>query len=159
MSLAAKYPTIVLEIKRAILEHKINLDLLKPLNDDATDSSRPLFTSRPSFLSPIAFDYQNCRERYLIPLGLHPWVELCYYSGIPAVAEDSYISSSPWPAKQKTYFQFGVERGSTVTGNTIQFDERNLPVEEKDHGIEWTKDRIVKGSLPLAIAFLVSCFA
>lgn len=133
------------------------MDQLKPLNDDATDSSRPLFTSRPSFLSPIAFDYQNCKERYLIPLGPHPWVELCYYSGLRPVAEDPYISSSPWPAKQTEYFSEGVSRGS-VTGESIQLTTPNAPIDERDYGIDWTKDRNVKGSLPLAIALLVSCF-
>lgn len=133
--------------------HRISLDLLEPLNSDAKDPHRPIYSHRPSFLSPIAFDYVGAKARYPLGLGPHPFVENCYFSG-PIPPSDPYISESPWPAPQKEYT-------TTVDGKVISLGRvTGMPLERMNYESkidrEWYKSREVKGTLPVAIALLVS---
>ncbi|KAL8279452.1 hypothetical protein RQP46_008014 [Phenoliferia psychrophenolica] len=60
LSLTSRYPFLVPLLRSSLLSHRPNLSLL-PIS--TPDPSRPLFAPNPSFLSPIAFDYEHALGR------------------------------------------------------------------------------------------------
>lgn len=154
LSLVTQHPFLVSHIRTEILRHRISLDLLS--SDSAADPFRPLYTShRLSFLSPLGFDYENALERFIIPLGPHPWVEGCYAADPPPSSSESPFAESVWPLDPKHYFVGEGDRRKDVgfvTGKTLSEAQQD----PSDEMAAWTKERDVKESLPVAIALLVS---
>lgn len=184
LSLVATYPSLVETIEKAIRRHAISLDALPPLSTNPPrDTSSPLFSHFPKFLSPIAFDYEGARARYPLGMDADPWVENYYV--VPADSRPSPpgLSSSLWPARPRTYFKTipaipatqdhaetpeqRLSRGS-VTGHDLRKDLKTIVyLRNKFHYVEyavepplaeWVYDRVPKQSLPLAIALLVRSF-
>lgn len=151
------YPFLVTHVRNEILRHEISIDLLKPA--DSADPSRPLYSShRPSFLSPIAFDYENA-DRFTIDLGPTPWVEGCYSADPPPCSPPSEFAESVWPLKPKHYYVGEGDKRKDlgcVTGDVLGNVLDELSTIPSGELAEWTRDRVPKGSLPVAIALLAS---
>lgn len=145
------YPSLVQHVRNEILRHKISLDLLQPA--DSADPTRPLYsTHKPSFLFPIAFDYEHAIERFATDLGPSPWVEPCYAADSPPCSPPSEFAESVWPIKPRHYhYGEGDERRDIefVTGDSLEGTQ--------GQGLaDWTYERVPKGTLPVAFALLVS---
>lgn len=144
------YPFLIKHVRDEILRHKISIDLLQPA--DSADPSRPLYSShKPSFLSPIAFDYQNALEHFSFDLGPSPWHENCYAAVPPLCSPPSPFAESVWPISPTGYSTGeggSVDLGS-VTGKYSASEGGAL-----DELASWTKERVPPGTLPVAIALL-----
>lgn len=105
LSLVTTYPSLVGTIEKTIRRHAISLDALPPLSTNPRQSSSPLFSHFPKFLSPIAFDYQGARARYPLGLDVDPWVEDYYV--VPADFPPSApgLASSVWPARPREHYK------------------------------------------------------
>lgn len=158
LALVSRYPFLVSIIKSEVLLHRIEIDLLNP--GDNADPSRPLFSHRPPFLSPLAFDYAHAKTRYPLGFSSNPYVENCYVNGYkpPGGAED--VSSTPWPPTPRRYTrkekEVEIDLGQ-VTGKSMASYSRRPSKSEKGLA-DWAFDRDVGGGLPVAIALLVRLF-
>ena len=147
LSLTTLYPSIVPILRAAVLAHK---PALERLPTTPRDTSRPIYSTRPSFLSPLSFDYQSAVARYPLGLGPRPWVEGCY--DVP-VEDKGDVALSVWPLEPVEY---SCERKNGEEVEIVSLgrvDGRGLSGNEAD----WMRARVpTHGSLPVAIALLVS---
>lgn len=152
LGLLTQHPFLLRVVRDEILRHRISLELLHT----AIDPARAIYDSlHPALLSPLAFDYDNAVERYKFDLGHSPWVE-GYYTADPPPSTSSEYAQSVWPLKPRHYYrevegQEKVDLGF-VTGRTL----REAVRDPSDSLAGWTRERLPQGTLPVAIALLVS---